>query len=80
MMDVLEDIAWAQNVILSCLFAMEPEESVAFAFLLCGYLVQKKKRNLWVHSINAARHCDGYFNTLYAPARKDPASSYIILE
>jgi hypothetical protein len=43
---------------------MEPEESVAFTFLVCEYL-KGKNRKWWVHPINAVRHCGGQFYTLY---------------
>jgi hypothetical protein len=55
---------------------MEPEESVAFAFLVCEYLEGKKSRKCRVHSISAVRYRNGHFYTLYTPLRDDLAKFF----
>jgi hypothetical protein len=80
MTNVLEDITRTQNVICSCLFAMEPEESVTSAFLVCEYLKGKKNIKWCVHPINAVRQCDGKFYTLYRALWDDPVKFLITLE
>jgi hypothetical protein len=73
MTDGLEDTTRVQNVICSCLFAKEPQESVAFAFLLHEYL--KGKNRKWRdHPLNAVRHHKGHFYTLCTPLREVPAT------
>jgi hypothetical protein len=59
---------------------MEPEENVAFAFLVFKYLKGKKNRKWWVHPIHTVRHHDGNFHTLYTPLRKAPAKFFNYLE
>jgi hypothetical protein len=59
--DVLEVTARAQNVIRTCLSAVEPAESAALAFIVCECLKRKKNRKWRVHPIIAVTHCDEHF-------------------
>jgi hypothetical protein len=56
---------------------MEPEETLAVAFLVCEYLKGNVNRKWWwVHPIDAVRHHDGHFYTLYTSLRKDPTKLF----
>jgi hypothetical protein len=80
MTDVLEDTTGAEIVIGSCLFAMEPQESAAFAFLICDYSKGYKNRKWRVHPMNAVRYRDGNFYTFYAPLRKRPVERARVMD
>jgi hypothetical protein len=55
---------------------MEPQESVAFSLLLSESLKGKENRKRWVLTINAVRHHDGHFYTLYTPVQENPAKFF----
>jgi hypothetical protein len=76
--NVLEDIIRTQKVMRSCSFAVESEGSAAFAFLVCEYLKGKKKTEWWIHPINATKHRDGHFYTLYTPLLRGSYEAFLI--